>query len=429
MVTNVFLAAVDPAAGLTRGYRCDPPSERNPLWLFAADIAPHSGDGAGAGDAAGGSYSAEVVGAAGLSLADVVRRGAGEVVERCALRPPAAGGGAATRSAPHGAPSAAGRLVDGGLLGPAFGDAGGTGAEWDFLAAHSLLDGIPYTVPAPAVDYPQDPSPDVDATPSCAAAGLDLGSAYRRAMIEAVERDALETAWQGRNPVTELAWEAVLAQAGGAQRDAETLDAALTGRSLRLRLGVLPTITRIPGVVAVADSGAGPLGVGCAVGGDLVRCAIKAGVEALQVHSLLANWSTLVLGGADVGVTRPRSETDRLTLLCSPTMRGWIADFANSFARRPLPTFAPAPTEHVALAAALAAQGVDVLGVDLTERLPRSVRDLGWVAVRVLPLGLQPLRGDDTLPWTWCLPRLAHPGESEAHVRHRLADAIPHPLA
>ena len=91
----------------------------------------------------------------------------------------------------------------------------------------------------------------------------------------------------------------------------------------------------------------------------------------------------------------------------------------------------PASGAKIAIVALILA--VDVSGsVDEEEyAIQRDglARALADSVVRVLPLGLQALRGDDSLPWTWCLTRMTHAGEGSDAALRRLQRAVPHPLA
>ncbi|NHA00707.1 hypothetical protein G5V59_13720 [Nocardioides sp. W3-2-3] len=110
-------------------------------------------------------------------------------------------------------------------------------------------------------------------------------------------------------------------------------------------------------------------------------------------------------------------DNDRLAFLASPrgaaSLAAWLAD--------PLPSTYPLALPPLAtgdLLAALLADGLDPIVLDLTDRLPERVRAMGWSVVKVVPDGYQPLRIDERTTYGWNERRLG-PGT-------RCPD--PHPL-
>ena len=399
-MTNVALA-IHPDLGLAEGYLCEPPGEETPLWMLSVSLGSRDPQ----------TFSAGVVGAGGYSRLDAVVRGVGEAVERFALRPPPDGGPPAV---PDDLLDLQPLLHRHGLLEPGRHLRPG-------LVGERLSDGARVAVPAQVVDYPVREG-GVDSTPSGAASGLDLDGARLRAMVELVERDAFERAWQGVTTVRALELQAV--EPGPGVRE---LRRAVQDRGYTVRLGLLETVVGIPAAVALLRRGDGPVGVGCSAGSSVAACAVKAVTEGIQVETLLHNWADERPRGPLSA--RPRTETQRLDRLCQASVWTDVWAFGDGFALAPPPELGPAPTNSTELAHRLAEHGVEVVSVDLTARLPEPVRDLGWVVVRVLPLGLQALRGDDSLPWTWCLSRMAHAAEDADAALRRLQHAVPHPLA
>lgn len=195
-----------------------------------------------------------------------------------------------------------------------------------------------------------------------------------------------------------------------------------------LTMAALPAAGGVPCVTAVMSMPDGTLpGFGCAAGPGFLDCATKAAMEAVQVHALLRNWARTAGPRPDPG-GHPSNERERLGYLCGGRAAAAASSFVRSFGRGP-----GLPRElqvGVGLAAALGGEGVRPLVADLTGRLPEAVRALGWKAVKVLPLGLTPLRLNDSLDWNWCLGRFASGApEPVEETRARLRRHAPHPLA
>lgn len=403
---------VAPEFGIAEGAVVRPPDDGLPLWLAAVSLRRSGPD--------HGAYSATVVGAAGLTRGNAWVRGVGEAVERYALAPT---GEDDPDAAALELPEVTRELAEHGIVG-ALPEGG------PVLPAVRLATGEPCAVPRPAVDYPGPEADDLtDQTPSGAASGLDAERALVSATWELIERDAFERAWQGVAVPHRIGIAEVGATAAPDARGSLDALGALTRRhGHRVRLGMLPTITGTAAVTALVQRGDGPVGVGCSAGVSVAACAVKAIVEGIQVESLLSNWRAARHGDPDAVSGRPRTEAERLDYLCSRAATGAADAFAASFAPRDADVRSPDPAAaratSAALAAGLAAAGVHLFAVDLTPRLPGPVRALGWRAVRVLPAGLQPLRGNDRLAWNWAPNRMSgRIGPTGASPRP------PHPLA
>ena len=359
-----------------------------------------------------------MVGAAGLTPGNAWVRGVGEAVERFALSPSINSYAVQDLA---GVPKVMDELAAHGLVGDL---PSGT----PVLPAVRLATGEPCAVPQTAIDYPAtEDSAVADQTPSGAASGLDADRPLVRAALELVERDAFERAWQGVTVPRRIELVDLARETDAPTREALAKLQDVTRRhNHQITLGWLPTINGVPAVTALVQRGDGPVGVGCSAGGSVAACAVKAAVEGIQVESLLRNWrdATNAVSSGDRTSPRPRTEFERLDYLCSASATKATNSFGESFDTGRLPEGTKGPTTSGALAAQLAGLGVQLFAVDLTPRLPVGVRGRGWHAVRVLAAGLQPLRGNDLLPWNWNLRRM------EGRVGPRgQTSRPPHPLA
>jgi ribosomal protein S12 methylthiotransferase accessory factor len=109
-------------------------------------------------------------------------------------------------------------------------------------------------------------------------------------------------------------------------------------------------------------------------------------------------------------------------------LRAWCQTFQLQSAPSPA-THEPPASEIVG---ALLADGARPVAVDLTSRLPQAVRDGGWAVVKVIAVGYQPLRMNETHDFTWVRPRLATAAERTGCPSPLTGDAWteagPHPL-
>ena len=403
----------------------------SPLWTAAVDI--------GLADARAGSDRAEApaagptfdrVGACGWTRADTLARGAGEAIERLGLIPVAddplrvaAVAAGAARRVCVGTPEAA-RSV------PAL-DAVTT----DCVRALELGDGGELLVPAAVVDDPARgvPAGWVDASPSGVAAGPSWEYATRQALLESIERDAVQACWVLRPPVAvvrpgDLPGDRSHADSRHAARLAAWLDAeALTARTFLLPTGVAG-VTAALTVVLDEREGRSLLAAGSRAGRSLPAIVHGSAREAVQVMTALRRLAA-VRGPLPAGdpVT---GESARARYCLGPLPAAHVA----SWLERCHPASAGAPVSEpepalAELVADLRADGLRPLACDLTPRLPERARALGWHAVRALVLGHQALRMDERHDWSWVRPRLAQWAErSGTRLPHDLAALAPHPL-
>ncbi|MFF4228970.1 hypothetical protein [Streptomyces sp. NPDC001820] len=80
--------------------------------------------------------------------------------------------------------------------------------------------------------------------------------------------------------------------------------------------------------------------------------------------------------------------------------------------------------------ATLLVDGADPLAIDLTGRLPVALREMGWAAVKVVPVGYQQLRMTESYGFSWNTERL-RTAESRAGLAADGRPAYrdrPHPL-
>lgn len=418
-----LLKTLGPSGGIADWFtvlRPEPPA--HPLWRVIVRLR-------GTGDESAPPPSARVVGAYGHSRGDALTRGAGEAVERYALHPPGAGAGRRGRAADLGA--AALPFCDPDI---ALGDPRARRRELSWYPARRLRDDAEILVPAALVDWPAAPSetPFFDPGPSGAASGRGHDMALRNALLEMVERDAVMVAWElGLRP-PRTALPSVLA-ALDADRDRRALErmtesAARSGATVFL--ATVPTgVAGVSCAIAgVADEGPDTLAaVGCRASGSPGHNALTALQEALQVRSLL----TAVRGGRE-GAAAPEAigtEDERSAYLTSRRGAESVCDWLRAFtAEEPVAPTAAVSTKD--LVSGLIADGADPLVVDLTHRLPVVLRDMGWAAVKVIPVGYQHLRMDERKTWSWNARRLKT-AESRTGLAARFAAGTgdrPHPL-
>ncbi|NYD67009.1 YcaO-like family protein [Agromyces atrinae] len=364
-------ATLDPANGLVRRVMVRPPSgDADPLWTIGADIG--NNDAVAMPDG----FDMTWVGAAGFRRGRTLARAAGEAVERFALSPrqgperPRADRHDPDRHDPdrHDPP----------------------------LIARSLADGSLTEVDAALVNYPpRDAVAHPDAGPSGAAAGATLASAVDSACRELIERDVAQRAWWERASVERIAE----AEVRAASRDvARLLDATPTPTTsttpttrastriehLELRRDGLPPVI----LCALVDDRAGVACAGLALEVDPALAIEKATQEALQVRSLLADLRRLE-GRTNARVPLPVvGELHRARYWASDAgvdaLHAWLDKLPAS---RAVPARPPATPFSAAVP--------DAVVVDLTPRLPRAIRDMGWHAVRAFSASLQPLRMTD----------------------------------
>ncbi|MFD6229993.1 YcaO-like family protein [Streptomyces sp. NPDC060232] len=433
-----FLGTLDRTQGLAERCEVQPPAPPTDLlWRALVRITPA----AAPQEPVGRALDPCVVGAYGHSRSDALTRGVGEAVERYALFPSA--------TAPPGTVRATAREAGGQVLafhGPdtALGDPRAADEVLTWYPARRLRDGAEILVPAPLVDYP-NASPEArhfDPTPSGAASGHGYTMALRAGLMEVIERDAFLIAWEERlrlARVTPFPLTAGDAAAGlGGKRNIKRRNLAALWQKTE-QAGLVPVLadlpTAVPGVVctvaAVIDetgAGAGPLAtVGCNASDDPWWSMLGALQEALQVRSVILNsWDEHGFGRAPARID---DDDDRLRHLASPEgyeqVREWVDGFVQYTSHR---TAVEVPTDTVVRS--LVADGADPLAIDLTHRLPAGLREMGWAAVKVIPVGYQPLRLVESHDFSWHTGRLR---TAEARTGRRAGPVSafsgrPHPL-
>lgn len=437
-----FLATVHPDQGLAEVFEARPARPGDVLWQAVVRLT------AGAqreqekqSGADGQGLNPRVVGAYGHSRTDVLARGVGEAVERFALFP--------ERGAPDGA--VRGRLSELGERALPFhdpavalGDPRAAGAEHLWYPARRLGDDSEILVPAALVDYPA-PAPHYthfDPSPSGAASGHGYEMALRSALLETVERDALMVAWQRRLRLARIRIEDVLAISGpglgpgpgngvrtGAGVSAAAGAAAARGKRHAARRnllalwrraraeGLTPVVADLPtglpdihcavGVV-LDEKRTSPLAaVGCNTHEDPWRAMLGALQEALQIRTVVRHLGTEDHGlGEAPGVIV--TDDDRLRHVASRAGYEQVSEWVATFTEAPPPQDpAPSALPAARLVERILADGGDPLALDLSFRLPPGLREMGWAAVKVIPVGHQPLRLVERHGFTWHRGRLA----------------------
>ncbi|MEV0449777.1 YcaO-like family protein [Streptomyces sp. NPDC050600] len=430
-----FLATVDPANELVSSRDIRPPRPpREPLWQGLVELNRSRTEATGP-DAV---LSPAVVGAYGISPADTLTRAAGEAVERFALLP-------VPGDEDHGRdPVRTGaRILDPADPGVRLAAPGVRGRRLRVYEGRTLHDDAPLPVPAGLVDYParRDDADGFDPSPSGAASGATREQALRSALLEVVERDAFLCAWYLGAPLRRLDPDRPAAGATLALRQfRRALEAA---RAIGLSPVLARVPTRVPGVfctvgIVVDDRGDGPplAAVGASASDDLGTSAVKALQEALQIRSALRLVQQRWAPGR--ATRRPRTDLERARYFASSegvrAVERWVAGFPapEEPAGCEVPMASAAPVGVESLVQALRRQGVTPLAVELTHRLPARIRSMGWHAVKVVPLGMQALRMDDTQDFTLHRARLTAVAEryglGAGHAAAALTDPEPHPL-
>ncbi|MER5934760.1 YcaO-like family protein [Streptomyces sp. NPDC002054] len=431
-----FLATLDPANGLAEDSCMLPPGPPDDLlWRALVRLAA----GTDQAERDGQALTPRVVGAYGHTRMDALVRGAGEAVERFALFPQDGGVPGQVRGTAAGLGA---RALDFAAPGLGLGDPAAADRTLTWYPARRLADGAELLVPAGLVDYPVPPgeAEGFDPGPSGAASGQGYDMALRSALLELVERDALLVAWQQR--LRPMRIDLAPLTADGIPRGKEN---ALRRGLLRLwesalRAGLEPVLadlpTGIPGVVCTVGvvidrTGPQPLAtMGCNATDRVDWSMLGALQEALQVRSAVVNqWESHGYGTAPAAI---EDDDDRLRYVASRECFEHVAEWTGGFrGSRPPREAREVPTAE--LVAGMLADGADPVAVDLTHRLPLGLREMGWAAVKVVPVGYQPLRLAESHDFTWNTGRLRTaeartglpglPADTEPAVKWR-----PHPL-
>lgn len=354
----------------------------------------------------------DMAGAHGLTVRDVYARGVGEAVERLALNVPA-DDPVPSRIASRRELDAEGGEVARPDAWPGFPHPG-EDMRIKWRTAVSYPSGTPLLVPAAWIDWPC-PSflGSWEGSPSGAAAHLTISDALEAAFSELVERDAEMTAWFTGRGVTEVDLSAGLDSACRTSRNLLRLLEAQP--EVRKRLFRIPTC--VPGLSAyigwVCDERVA--GAGGAVGWDEKVAMLRALREAWQVRlSLQARGPVEHWGLTEAEL---RGYFDRGELRCrywaSGEGLGVMTEWA---AERPLvaPADATPGQERPSVLQGLVEEAIPLAYVDLTPRLPAAIRDAGFVAVKAIAAGLQPLIFTEDEPWAYVPERVAC---TEEHLR------------
>lgn len=427
---------LDPATGLVSDVQLTAPSrEVEPFWRASATLACQHNQ---ADQDPGGDTVTLVrcsTGACAITRADAVIRTAGEAVERMAL---------------HGPADDVATVAEMGDRALAFWTeevplADHPGArQLSWYTAHRIIDGRDYHVPAGLVEFPGSTADlaDFDHGPSGAAAGLGYDDALRRALLEIVERDAVIVAWARQQYLLPVD---LGRRTADHVRDPEwdTLQRVVAAVG---RTGLEPVFAWVPsadGSVVTAVGGVrttgGPpqlLSVGVKSATHPGRALVGAIQESFQLLGglrLMRDTTT----APTVAIGMVTEEADRMRWLASragvDALESWLATDCTAVAG-PQPDLGAASDidgSASSLLDRLLADGLDPYVVDLSSRLPPRVQDLGWSVVKVIPVGYQPLRIDESRTFGWSHPRLRSL-ESRTGVPARLPPGeisrLPHPL-
>lgn len=364
------------------------------------------------------------VGAGGFQRTDTMIRAAGEAVERFALMPN-----------PQDEPVewCEGHDVRRGAIDWSMAGRAAPGIARSVPCRTGLLGDTELLVPTCLIDDPSPTAQLAEASPSGAAAGSSIASAARGALLESVERDAVQAFWALRPQLDYLDHAQVLKAVTSVRPDGRGLSAALTAPGLKIQCVLIPAhvndLTVVLALVTDQVSG-GIVAAGSAVGPDVAIAAARAGREAIQVLSLLR---ALRRTAGSVWATAPAAypvtdELSRARFWSEPGSDRQLVDvIANCrpLAEAPAPGINGTPSSEE-LARTLTVAGLSPVLVNLTDRLPAPVRELGWHAVKAIIVGHQPLRMDETLDYNWCRPRLSEWARRWHCSPH--PNCLPHPL-
>jgi ribosomal protein S12 methylthiotransferase accessory factor len=424
------VSTLNPVSGLVGGWCSLPPQPpQEPMWRVMVDLGgapvPRSGP---------EGYPFALVGAYGFVRAEALVRGAGEAVERAALRPTEAQLRAGSLLAGD-APGLTGWITTSpaGLTTPtAFGE------PMTWYPGRRLDDDRPVLVPAPLVDWwggaePAGIAPPrfFDPSPSGAASGASPEQAARSALLEIIERDAVLTAWAVRLAAVRVDPQAVLdAAPPSVHRSAlRNLLAAAQHTGVRPVFGRLPT--GVPGVecvvCAIAEHGTDRSfgAVGAKASEDLVRNLLGSLQESLQIRALLTTLQQDLPRPAAATVVA--NDVDRAWLWTTPRAVEALEAWTERFRDRPWHPHEVRPLSLGEIVAAVRADGGEPVVVQLTGRLPPAIVSAGWSAVKVVCPGYQALRMDERLDFTWCSDRVAATA-ARTGLGAGVPDDIPHPL-
>lgn len=362
-----------------------------------------------------GSSNDLAVGASDVSRSGALRRGLGELVERAALSltvDEEAIGGDEPLCYPRKT------LVEGGLISPRF-------RAGDLIVGKNLSDGSVVHVPAELASYhPREAGPDastneVEMSPSGTASGLSRDSALVRALYELVERDAFMRAWVGYADY--IVWsDSVLNEHIRASSNRSIFD-GLRDKGCRFSVAIIPTAFGIVVSAAVVHwtsaSGVNLSVVGLGASTSTGGAVSKAILEGCQLYLLVVRYTHTQL--TDSATVSHGFEMIKLSELASGTYTLEIDRFLDA-GQHGVPFLGDAyysmrgrSEENVEelgysdLLAALLAADMEVLSVELTERLPSELQDAGWEVHKCFVNGLQPLRINESASWNWSISALS----------------------
>ncbi|WP_237399313.1 YcaO-like family protein [Rathayibacter iranicus] len=367
------------------------------------------------------SESLPLVGATDVSRRRAILRATGEAVERWALRPSPWSGPTFER----------GRRVEWAQFGLANHDLGRK-----ILVGKNISTSEPITIPIELVEYDQANTGlaraaqgNFEPTPSGAAAGETLDQAVVSGVLELLERDAFMVAW-----ARQLRIERIDAHTVGSVGGANPIKLVDLARRMGLELVVGNLGCDVDGVkaiIAICLDRSAQLGAVGSKASTSVANAVEGAIqESLQALHLGRVIRRAVEGGQRTTSGLPRTEMDRARYWSGTdayaVLDRWTQSFVNPSsiggpASRPTPT----PLESTIRC------GFEPIVLDLSARLPARVREIGWHAVKVLCPGLQPLRLDETLSFSWLPSRLLS-AERRTGYASPLAEGevfdVPHPL-
>ena len=422
---------LDPSTALVSGTQLIAPSaDADPFWRSSAILACQHNQSDDLTKDTSGMVQCST-GACAETRTDAVVRTAGEAVERMAL---------------HGPPDEFATAPEMGDRAPKLwtaeapysGDPGTRSLGW--YRARRIVDGCEYMVPAGLVEFPgmPDDGVDFDPGPSGAAAGQGYDDALRRALLEVIERDSVIVSWARQQHLEPFDLGDVLA-VGSQDREWDALRRLVT----KLRsTGLDPVASWVPSTID---------GVVTAVGGvrttagqpQLLSLGVKTATHAGRALCGAIQESFQLLGGLRLMTNDPAphdvvvEEADRMRWLASPegvaALEAWIAPARADTRQRAIVADGATDIDGMTepLLDRVLDDGLDPYVVDLTTRLPSRVQQMGWSVVKVIPVGYQPLRIDESRTFGWVHARLQSLEERTgipARIPPGEIHPLPHPL-
>lgn len=396
-----LIDVLDARHGVARGSAVRAPADL-PLWLAAVDVGLSD-----AREAAGGERTPfDAVGAYGWTRVDAMTRAVGEAVERFSLIAPP--DDQLVDVALDADDAMLARLVSEACIGP---DAVGEDLAWGRAVELAAGGPRPVSLPVALLTDPVPASTWADGSPSGAAAGIGLEFATERALRESVERDASACCWVLR-PRLPFADAVGLGTRLGALRAVEARDVVeyldrhdAVAYSVLLPTG-LPGMTSALTFILGREGGTPVLATGARAATSARECVAVSLREAIQVYSSLL--PLLEMSAPPAGPVVDEW-TRAWACMGAPAVEYFLSWVDKGGVRAAADLEVPAPSPAVSaaqLAALLRSRGLTPLVADLSPRLPSTLRERGWAAVRALVLGQQQYRMDDTKPWSLNLPRI-----------------------